>query len=465
MTAEPRQPHDTEMERALIATVLADNASLDKIGRLAPDDFHDPLNGAIFAAILTLRDARRPINLVTLRSGMAGADVGEGTITDHLQSFAFGGTIPDSGDMVESLLDLSMRRKAQDVAAKLGDSVWDMGSPLGELISGSMREIDDLLGMVRGAQRTNYRVAEVYEESAKAMSNGEVDASFSTGLKSVDRVIGGWRHGEYSILAGRPSMGKTMASIVFAKNVAKRGQGVMVFSLEMTRQQFGARMISEGVWNSNGGVPYTNILSNDLTDHDRERAVRGAISERDTMAMFIDEQAALTVSEIAARTRAAREAFAKEGKTLDLVIVDHIGKIRPSNRYRGNRVQEVGEISSGLASIAKNEKVALLALSQLNRSVESRDNKRPGLSDLRESGDIEQDADLVMFAYRDAYYLERAKDEAGSDAEIMRQTRLQSMRNIFELSVAKQRNGPTKTIELFCDMGSNVIRDLETQHV
>lgn len=465
MTDTTRQPHDTEMERALIAAVLAENDALDKIGRLTPDDFFDPLNGAIFSAILNLREARRPINLVTLRTGMAGANVGEGTITDHLQSFAFGGTIPEANDMADSLLDLSMRRKAQDVAMKLADSVWDMGSPLGELISGSMGEIDELLGLVRGKQKTNFPIDDILEESARTMSSGEVDVHLSSGLKSLDRAIGGFRRGEYAILAGRPGMGKSLVSLAFAKNVARRNYGVMIFSLEMTRQQLGARIISEGVWSSTAKVPYVGILSNELSDYDRERAVRSAIESKGTMAMLVDEQAALTVSEIAARTRAARESFRKEGKTLDFVIVDHIGKIRPSGRYKGNRVHEVGEVSNALSEIAKNEQVALLALSQLNRSVESRENKRPGLSDLRESGDIEQDADLVMFAYRDAYYLERAKEEPGSDAEFLRQNRLEQKQNILEISIAKQRNGPTTTIELYCDMGSNVIRDLETMHV
>jgi replicative DNA helicase len=178
----------------------------------------------------------------------------------------------------------------------------------------------------------------------------------------------------------------------------------------------------------------------------------------------IEAQGDLSAAEIAARTRKVATDLERAGKRLGLVIIDHLGKVRPTKNYRGNRVMEVGEISNAMANLAKAEKVAVLCLHQLNRAVEGRENKRPTLADLRDSGNIEQDADLVLFAYRPGYYLERAKDDEGSDGEALRRSQLEAKRHVLELAIAKQRNGETTTIELFCDMPCNVIRDLDRGH-
>ena len=164
--------------------------------------------------------------------------------------------------------------------------------------------------------------------------------------------------------------------------------------------------------------------------------------------------------EIAARTRAEAQRFDRAGKRLGLVVVDHLGLIKPSGRYAGNKVQEVAEVSDALATLAKEQDVAVLALHQLNRGTEARDNKRPTLADLRNSGDLEQDADVVCFAYREAYYLERQKGADGSAQELQRHSELDACRNTLEFLIAKNRNGPTSVLSLFCDMASNVVRDL-----
>ena len=166
--------------------------------------------------------------------------------------------------------------------------------------------------------------------------------------------------------------------------------------------------------------------------------------------------------QIAMETRKAQVHFERQGKRLRLVVIDHLGLIRPSKHYRGNKTNEVGEVSRSLKHLAKSENVAVLCLAQLNRAVEGRtENKRPQLSDLRDSGEIEQDADTVLFAYRDAYYLAKAKHDDGSPEEKVRQAELKKLEHVLEISVAKARNGPDGRVELFCDMGSNVVTDLE----
>jgi replicative DNA helicase len=174
--------------------------------------------------------------------------------------------------------------------------------------------------------------------------------------------------------------------------------------------------------------------------------------------LLIEEGSGLSVSDIASGVRRTAERFDRDGKRLGMVVIDHIGFLTPTNRYKGTKVHEVSEITAGLQRIAKSEQVAVLALHQLNREVETRDNKRPTLSDLRDSGSVEQDSDIVVFPYRSTYYLERLKyDEPALEQD--RLEKAEALRNELEVNIAKQRNGPALTIELFCDMAANAVRD------
>lgn len=246
-------------------------------------------------------------------------------------------------------------------------------------------------------------------------------------------------------------------AVSLALGAARAKRGVMMFSLEMPVRSLSARMASEAARGQKSHVPYSAALAMNLSQHQGEELARHAMAVRD-IDMVIDEQAALTASEIAARVRKHKEA----NPNLGLVIVDHIGKVNPSKRYAGNRTAEMTEISNRLAEIAKSERVCVLALSQLNRQVEGRDNKRPGLSDLRDSGSLEQDADVVLFAYRGAYYLERTKED-DDVKEMARTAMLAELMNRLEVGVAKNRNGQTGSVDLYVDMAYNYVRDLE-QH-
>jgi len=295
------------------------------------------------------------------------------------------------------------------------------------------------------------------DDLADYVTNPPANERVPCGLTDLDNMLGGFVRGEYDILAGRPSMGKTAVAVSIGTGAARGGNGVLIFSLEMSVRAWVARMAADAAWDAKAPLPYSNALRGRLSDGDRERFIRGAVSRHD-LPMYINEQAGLSVAEIAAFTRTAAQTFERQGRQLGLVIVDHIGKIKPSTNYRGNKVHEVGEISNALATLAKRENLAVLALCQLNRGVEGRENKRPGLADLRDTGDIEQDADAVMFAYRPAYYLERQK-ENDADKERLRLTTLMMTRNDLELIIAKQRNGMTGVVQLYVDMASNVVRD------
>jgi replicative DNA helicase len=252
-------------------------------------------------------------------------------------------------------------------------------------------------------------------------------------------------------------MGKSTVAIALTRRVAKAGHGILLFSMEMRQRDCVLRMATDACWRGDMPVAYANVAAGKLNEQERRAYELGAKSLAD-LPIMIEDRSGLTMSEIASQTRRVAELFARQGKRLDLLIVDHLDHMTPSSRYRGNKVQEVGEYSAGMQRLAKSEQIVVLALHQLNRNPEGRDNKRPELSDLRDSGRLEQDADIVLFAYRPAYYLERMKFD-NPDDERDRVQRLDAKRYELELNIAKQRNGPTSTIEFFCDMAANAIRD------
>lgn len=450
-------PHDLKLEQALLATILADNAAIDRISRLEPDHFFDAVHREVFAAARDLRRERRPINLVTLGGLMGGDPLGKGGVLESLKDYSFAGTMPEPQDIADSLMDLAGRREVQATGEWLASSVWNYRTTRAEIVETAMRELDTVLAKSRAARRSTWDAADMLDDMMRVVQSDDRANRITTGLSDLDKVTGGWRRGEFAILAGRPSMGKSAIAVCAATNAAKGGHGVLIFSLEMTAFQWAARMASEAAYSRDAQVPYAAALKHQLNDRDLERFARAAVLRRG-LPLILDEQSGLSSVDIAARTRKAAQEFERRDIRLGLVVVDHLGKVRPSPHYRGNRVHEMGEISNSMAHLAKSEGVAVLALHQLNRGVEGRENKRPGLADLRDSGNIEQDADAVMFAYRPAYYLERTKEEDQA-AERLREQQLEETRHDLEISIAKQRNGPTCTVELFCDMASNVVCD------
>jgi replicative DNA helicase len=205
-------------------------------------------------------------------------------------------------------------------------------------------------------------------------------------------------------------------------------------------------------------LSYWKIVRGELADNQAGTVVDAVRDLRD-LPLVIDPQPSLTVAQISARARKHARALERQGKTLDVVYVDHIHIIRPNDRYRGNRTAEITEISAALKALAKELDVAVVGLAQLNRSVEGRDDKRPTMADLRDSGSLEQDADLIVFLYREEYYLQRRCSDSSSEDK--RIARLAEVRNKLELNIAKQRNGPTGSFEIFFDAASNAARDLD----
>jgi replicative DNA helicase len=261
------------------------------------------------------------------------------------------------------------------------------------------------------------------------------------------------------VMAGRPGMGKTALALCVARATASAGEPTFFASLEMGDVSLSDRNLADVAFERHRPIPYYDIANGTLNEAQARRVIEAARLQRE-LPLTIDPAPGLTISQIAARARRHKQILERQGLRLGPVIVDHMHIVRPSKRYSGNRVNEVGEISAALKALAKELDVPVIALAQLSRALESRDDKRPTMADLRDSGTIEQDADAIIFVYREAYYLERSTG-ANAEQEAVRVDRLIDAKDQLEAIVAKQRNGPTGTVKLFCDIACNAVRDPE----
>jgi replicative DNA helicase len=456
MGSDAADTADLELERGVIASLLADNRGFGRLGQLEPEDFSDPTHAAVFAAALDLRAEAKRVDLVTLRSRFAAVPFCDGeTVIDYLRGLEFAGNAPNISDMAASVQDLARRRDIKAVGEQISGSVYDHAVGPSVLLTDAARLIDDLLANCLPAGKTLWEMSEAVDDLLLAAANGDADPPIATGLVDYDKVTcGGLHRRQVVILGGRPGMGKSALAVVISHSAAKAGHGVIVFSLEMTKGEWTARMATHACWTNEAPIAFADGLYGELVGGELE-IFRRAVEGLHPLPMQIEERSGLTASDIMSGTRRAAELFERQGKRLGLVVVDHLGKIRPSSRYKGQKVHEIGEISEAMTHLAKSQDVAVLALHQLNRDVEGRDNKRPTLVDLRDSGNLEQDAHTVVLAYRPAYYLALPDDDPKEEQK--RIAKLAAKRHDLELQIPKQRNGPQTTIHLICDIASNAI--------
>lgn len=272
----------------------------------------------------------------------------------------------------------------------------------------------------------------------------------TTGLHSLDVKVNGYVPGQLYVIAGRPGMGKSAFMCSSLRRTAQSGKGVAIFSLEMTAAEIAARCISDSLDDARTSPFYGNILKGQMS-RDQEEAVAIASDSLGGVPLFIEDDARLTFTEITSRAREIKAKLQAQGAPLSVICIDHMGLVTPSNRYAGNKVAEAGEVSGAARALAKELDCCVILLCQLSREVEKRDDKRPVMSDLRWSGEIEQDAHVIGFLYRDAYYL--AQD---ANADPVRQ---HTARNELEFLIRKNRNGETADVKLWCSIGHSMIRD------
>jgi replicative DNA helicase len=452
-------PHSIEAEQALLGAVLLQNDCIDAVaGRVDPADFFEPVHRQIFEVACDLVRAGKVATPVTLKRHLAAdLDVAGLTLNQYLARLAAEATTtinaPDYADVVR---ENAQRRALIALAQRLGSGAHGSGE-IGALVGEGLNALDELLDSDRRARRPvmiSEALTEAVDRIATAYQHDGAIPGISWGYSDLDSLTGGLHRGEMIVVAGRPGMGKSALAFDAGCNAAEAGYGVAQYSLEMPRDSLALRKLSSRI-----GIPYFKLRSGKFEEYDFGRIIEAA---RDVgrLPFLIDDRSSLTISDLASSVRSTAKRFRRAGKELALVIVDYMQLLQPGDRYSGSRVNEVSEISAGLKRLSRDQNVAVMALSQLSREVEKRDNKRPLLSDLRESGTIEQDADTVIFLYREEYYLRQRKPQEGHGSFPDWQASLEKCFNKMEVNVAKQRYGPLGTVEVRFDAATNTISNL-----
>ena len=435
---------NVDAEASLLGAILIDSDGIVKIAdRLSPDDFSDKKHEYIYEAIAELYNSHSAIDVLTLAERLksnAKLDlVGGPSYLTELTNFVPTAThIEQYADIVTQK---AMRRKLVNISAEIGDLVLDETKQLRELIEEAETKLFNVSN--QHVKQNIVSIESILADSFERLDELHRDKSkirgIPTGFKDLDDILAGFQKSDLVILAARPSMGKTALSLNFAHNIATRAnEPVLYFSLEMSKEQLVDRLLS-----MESGVDAWALRTGNLSDTDFEK-IGNAMGSLSEAPIYIDDTPGITVREL--RTKARREAHKHP---LGIIIVDYLQLMSGGSRFAGesNRVQEVSEISRGLKGVARELNVPVIALSQLSRSVENRSPQIPQLADLRESGSIEQDADVVAFIYREEFY------KPDTDRK-----------KITDIFIKKHRNGPIGGAELYFDNEKQRFRTIDKRH-
>ena len=424
-------PHSIESESSVLGGLLLDNAAWDRVGDLLTDaDFYRYEHRLIYGAIGALVNASKPADVITvfehLQSQGKAEEIGGLIYLNSLAQY-----IPSAGNIrryAEIVRERSVLRKLVAASDEIATNAFNpKGRPVSTIVDEAEQKIFNIGEQgsrnKQGFQAMDTLVVQLLDRVQEMADNPNDVTGVPTGFYDLDRMTAGFQAGDLIVLAARPSMGKTALAINIAEHVAlNEGLPVAVFSMEMGAAQLAVRIVG-----SIGRIDQGHLRTGKLTDEEWPRLTE-AIEKLRNISLHIDESAGLTSSELRANARR----LARQCGKLGLIVVDYLQLMSGSSNDGENRATELGEISRGLKMLARELQCPVIALSQLNRSVETRPDKRPMMSDLRESGAIEQDADIIMFIYRDEYYTKDACKEPG----------------VAEVIIAKQRNGPTGVVKL-----------------
>jgi replicative DNA helicase len=456
-------PHNIEAEQLLLGAILVNNDVMDRISDfLRAEHFYDPLHASIFETISQLIAANKIVNPTTLRTFFENAEPIDTdlTVPEYLWRLAESTTtIINAREYARTIHDLATRRRLIMIGEDIVNTAYD--SPVDMPPKSQVEEAERALYQI--AEQDKYgqgffdlksAMDQAIEVANNAVMRGNELSGLPTGLLDLDNMMGGLQPSDLVILAGRPSMGKTALATNIAVNVASQKRlhryqadpdgpsepaVVGFFSLEMSAEQLASRILSE-----QAEIPSNRIRRGKIDEDEMRRLVLASQSLTQAH-LFIDQTGGISIAQLTARARKL-----KRQRGLDLLIVDYIQLLSGSaSKAAAGRVQEITEITTGLKALAKELEVPLIALSQLSRQVEQREDKRPQLSDLRESGSIEQDADVVLFVFREEYYVQRREPSITEvEAHQKWQAELDAVRGIGEVIIGKQRHGPTGTVRL-----------------
>jgi replicative DNA helicase len=469
-------PHNIEVEQALLGAILVNNEAFYRVSDfLEPEHFFEPLHQKVYKDIGSLVRAGKAATPITLKTFLpADLDVAGLNASQYLARLATEATtVINAGDYGRTVYDLALRRALIGIGEVMVNVAYDAPVELGPQaqIEDAERRLYELAETGRydgGFQRFAQAITTAVENAARAYERDGKLSGLATGLRDLDRMMGGLQPSDLIVLAGRPGMGKSSLATNIGYNIARAWRGevrpdghitsvnggiVGMFSLEMSAEQLATRIIAD-----RAQIPSSRIRRGEIESSDFDRIAETA-REMESIPFYIDETGGLSIAQLAARARRL-----KRQKGLDLIIVDYIQLLTGSSRRAAEgRVQEVTEITTSLKALAKELNLPIIALSQLSRQVENRDDKRPQLSDLRESGSIEQDADVVMFVYREEYYLRNREPRPGTEEHFKWQAEMDAALGKAEVIIGKQRHGPTGSVQLQFEGEFTRFSDLATE--
>lgn len=438
-------PHDDVAEKSLLGALIINNDVLPEILTIVkPSDFYDERHQIIFSAIVDLYDSHKPIDLLTLTAELKSKKqldrIGKASYLAELSNF-----VPAASHAkayAEIIEKTSTRRRLIKAGTNIAEKAYQDDANPDELIGSAERELFEVSDKIVKSDYVSIDqlLADAFDRIDELHKNKGALRGLKTGFRDLDKKTAGFQKGDLVIIGARPAMGKTTFAQNLAYNIASiNRKGVLFFSLEMGSNEIIDRMISDV-----SGIDNWKMRTGNLTDEEFQK-MGDAMDEMDDLPIYIDDTSSMTIMEL--RNKARR---AMHDHDIGIVIIDYLQLLQGSDRYKGNRVQEVTEISRGLKILARELKIPVIALAQLSRSVTGRDDPRPVLSDLRESGSIEQDADLVMFLHRPDYY--RQNDDNYEET------------HITELLISKHRHGPVGKIELYFHPELLRFMSLDTEH-
>jgi len=466
-------PHNIEAEQALLGAILVNNEAFYRVSDfLEPQHFFEPIHAKIYELAASLVRAGKVASPITLKTFLPpDLDIAGLNASQYLARVAAEATtVINAEDYGRTIYDLATRRALIIIGEEMVNVAYDAPvdlAPAAQIEDAERRlyEIAETGRYDGGFRAFATALTTAVDMAARAYQRDGKLSGLATGLNDVDRMMGGLQHSDLVILAGRPGMGKSALATNIAYNIARAWRGevrpdgrtesvnggiVGLFSLEMSAEQLATRIIAEQT-----EIPSYRIRRGEIDPSDFDRIAQMA-REMETIPLYIDETGGISIAQLTARARRL-----KRQRGLDLMVIDYIQLLTGSSRRaQEGRVQEVTEITTGLKALAKELNVPILALSQLSRQVESRDDKRPQLSDLRESGSIEQDADVVLFIFREEYYLKNKEPRPGSEEHFKWLTEMEQVHGKAELIIGKQRHGPTGTVQLHFDANVTRFSDL-----
>jgi len=453
-------PHNLEAEQALLGALMINNDAYDRVSDfLKPEHFFEPLHAKLYDALSSLVGLGKLADPVTLKPFIpADEKIGDITVFNYVVRMATEAvTIINAVDYGRTIYDLYIRRSLINLGEDVVNTAYDapVDLPPAKQIEEAEQRLFQLAEVGRyggGFENFSAALTKAVDMAAAAAKRSSKLSGIATGLHTLDERMGGLQPSDLIILAGRPGMGKTALATNIAFNIAhaykppiseaenaeKEGGIVGFFSLEMSSEQLATRIIAE-----QAEISSAKIRRGDINEADYTKLLR-ATQKMQHSPLYIDQTGGISIAQLAARARRLKRQYG-----LHVLVIDYVQlMIGTSRRASENRVQEVTEITTGLKALAKELNVPIIALSQLSRQVESREDKRPQLSDLRESGSIEQDADVVLFVYREEYYLKNQEPKPGTPEHETWKAKMEDIFGKAEVIIAKQRHGPTGTVQL-----------------